>query len=206
MPYFVPARPIRYVSAPRGLSGPASPGQDVANASRVRAMRLRPFFAGLSGLRGPVVFSGKRGDRTPLFSGLGCSCSECRTGMSWLGQGDGIDTVDTGISTTLVPDTTDITPLMNTSPTIFDNSPMLTESAGIPTTLTVPSAGTSPMLTIAGVLPSTVGLLTNAGQKPPVVQLQRGVAAPSIIPGLSNTTLYIGAGALVLLAVLGGKR
>jgi hypothetical protein len=206
--YLTPAGPLRSLQSltEAHLNGRLL----IARHNAIQARRTLTAL-GYMGISAPFVRK-----RRHRLTAMGCS--QCRTGLTWLGQDDddsGIDVSSTPIATDLVP----------TGP------PDEETSAGISTTLTAPTAPqtiSNPMLPVQQILSigAASGLNTTTGlpiatslQPPaapsalpliynPALQTPTGAAKPasSTILGMSPTTLAIAGGAIILLGVLAGRR
>lgn len=208
--YLVPSRPLGVQRARRRMGfyvTPAAPGQDRIAASQSAAVEIRRRLPQLSG----IYFSGRRGDRAALFSGLGCK--ECRTGLSWLGQGDSLtppDISSTGPGGSFnpvgTPDILSTEPTTIPYPTFTIPKPVIRQVS--PVVVPLPSFNPNylPAGTDANQAPS---ILTAAAATPP---LQRPAGPTSAswldrqtIQGVPNKFLVAGLAGIVLLGAAGAK-
>lgn len=121
-------------------------------------------------------------------------CAECRTGLSWLGDDAGVDITENPIATDadLIPPTP--------APTI--TNPML------PVEQILAIGASAGMNTTTG-LPIQTQLQPPTGPAIPQITNATYAAAmknKTLIPGVSNTMLYVAGGAIILLGVLAGRR
>lgn len=124
-------------------------------------------------------------------------CSECRTGLSWLGQDD-----DSGIDISQAPIATDadLTPPPE-APTLTNPMQPVQDILAIGAAAGLNTPTGLPLST--QLQPPSAPMLTNTpGQPLPQAQLK----SASLISGVPNTYLYIAGGAVILLGLLAGRR
>lgn len=187
--------PLRYMGNQRAISG----GQILQ--AKYRAIQMRRVLTGL-GLMGvmptrAIRFNPKSKDRAALISGMGCS--HCRTGMSWLGQDDSIDTtpIDLPTDLDLSEDSTPV--LTGSSPVTVDLSTIPVQPISLPTTITAPTTTVPPL---TGTNPVAVNLApptgpTAAYQTPAKNPPAQSWTQKQTVQGVSNGWL-LAAGAIII--------
>lgn len=156
--------------------------------ARHKAIQARRTLTamGYMGMSAPLVKPRRR-----RLTAMGCV--ECRTGLSWLGDDAGVDITEAPIATNLIDETPPPLPTI-TNPLLPVQQILVNAST--------PALTVSPVATQL-IAPPAAPMLTNTpGQPLPQAQLK----SASLIPGVSNTILYIAGGAIILIGALAGRR
>lgn len=159
----------------------------LARHNAIQARRMLTAM-GYMGVSAPFVRRRRR-----RLTAMGCS--QCRTGLSWLGQDD-----DSGIDVTEAPIATDVdlTPPAE-APTLTNPMQPVQDILAIGASAGLNTSSGLPLST--QLQPPTGPMLTNTpGQALPQAQLKAASG------GISSTMLYVAGGAIILLGVLAGSR
>jgi hypothetical protein len=193
--YLTPAGPLRTLQSltETHLNGRLL----IARHNAIQARRTLTAL-GYMGISAPLVRKRRR-----RLTAMGCS--QCRTGLTWLGQDDsgdddsGIDVTEAPIQTDLIAPPAPVTPEITNPMAPVQQILSIGAASGLNTTTGLPIA-TSLQPPAA---PSALPLIYN-----PALQTPTGAAKPasSTILGMSPTTLAIAGGAIILLGVLAGRR